>query len=145
MLRQTGVETKLGMHRPAAELLNVIPLQTRFAAIHVMAAGWIRVQMVYRVLGVSESEYHAHRDGAPSTQSSKWCPSIRKCTLRPHRSEGFAPGRTSFCSTTSSRARPIVRRRKLGASTRLADRTAASQQGCLAAARPGTRRPEDSP
>lgn len=83
--------------------------------------------------------------GPPTAQWMMWCPSIRKCTLRRHRSEGFAPGRTSCCSTTSSRARPIVHRRKLSASTRLADRSAASQRGCLAAARPGTRRPRIHP
>jgi len=63
------LETELAVHRRAAELLKErADPKRRFAAIAVMAAEGLPVQVACRVLGVSESGYYAQRRCAPSAR-----------------------------------------------------------------------------
>jgi putative transposase len=67
--RIAELEAELAVSRRAVELLKERSPQRRFAAAEVMAAERMPVQLVCRVLGISESGYYERRTRAPSERS----------------------------------------------------------------------------
>jgi putative transposase len=68
--RIAELEAELGIHRRASELLgDVVSPKDGSGAIAVMAGEHLPVQLVARVLGVSESGYYEWRGRAPSRRA----------------------------------------------------------------------------
>lgn len=68
--RIAELETELAILKRASEILkDVVPPKGKFEAIAVMAAEVLPIQVASRVLGVSESSFHAWRTRSPSARS----------------------------------------------------------------------------